>query len=142
MSACESGSGSGSSDELLDAPTDNPTTQPDPDPDPQPEPEPQPEPDPEPQPEPEPEPEPEPQPEPEPEPQPEPEPEPEQPTVSLRTDVDSVESGGSVVLTWSSNAADSCSASGGWSGNRATQGQQTVGPLTSATTFTLNCSGA
>lgn len=45
-------------------------------------------------------------------------------------------------LSWQSSNADSCSASGGWSGDRATSGSETVGPLNQTTTFSLSCSGA
>ncbi|MDJ0710572.1 MAG: hypothetical protein QNJ14_09290 [Woeseiaceae bacterium] len=62
------------------------------------------------------------------------------PSISLSSDSSSVSSGGSATLTWSVSNADSCSASGGWSGSRPASGSEQVGPLTSATTFTLNCS--
>jgi len=43
-------------------------------------------------------------------------------------------------LTWSAQNADSCTASGGWSGSKPTSGTQQVGPLTGTTSFTLTCS--
>src|SRR5262249_13459584 len=44
-------------------------------------------------------------------------------------------------LTWSATNATSCTASGGWSGTKATSGSQSVGPLTQDTTYSLTCSG-
>ena len=110
---------------------------PDPDPQPDPEPDPQPDPDPDPQPDPD----PDPQPDPDPDPQPDPDPNVPEPTVSLSANDLSPAVGGSVTLSWSSTDANSCSASGGWSGNRGTQGQASVGPISSSTTFTLTCTG-
>jgi hypothetical protein len=63
------------------------------------------------------------------------------PGVVLGASAMSVQTGGSVTLTWSSTDATSCTASGGWSGSRATSGSETVGPLNANTTFTLSCSG-
>lgn len=64
------------------------------------------------------------------------------PSVTFAASDDAVPSGGSTTLTWSSQHADSCAASGGWSGSRPVQGNASVGPLNGATTFTLTCSGA
>ena len=64
------------------------------------------------------------------------------PTVSLSSDQLTVNEGGSVTLSWSTSGADSCAASGGWGGTLATSGSQTVGPLTSGTTFSLSCTGS
>jgi len=64
------------------------------------------------------------------------------PTVSLSASASSVVSGSSPTLTWSSSNASSCTASGGWTGSKATSGQQAVGPLTATTTFTLACGSA
>jgi hypothetical protein len=69
-------------------------------------------------------------------------PPPPQPTVQLRAGATTVVSGGSTTLSWSSAYADSCNASGGWSGARAVSGSQTVGPLQRSTTFSLSCTGA
>lgn len=63
-------------------------------------------------------------------------------TVSLQASATLISAGGSVTLTWSSNRASSCSASGGWSGSKSTSGSQTVGPINQDTTYTLSCSGA
>ncbi len=64
------------------------------------------------------------------------------PTVTLSASPTSVASGASSNLTWSSLNATSCTASGAWSGNRATAGSASTGPLTAASnTFALTCSG-
>jgi hypothetical protein len=47
----------------------------------------------------------------------------------------------SVTLNWSSTEATACSASGGWSGTKATSGSQTVTGLTANATFALTCTG-
>jgi hypothetical protein len=52
-----------------------------------------------------------------------------------------VDEGGSTTLSWSAADADSCTAGGGWSGDRPVSGSAEVGPLTSGETFTLSCSG-
>lgn len=45
------------------------------------------------------------------------------------------------VLTWSTNpVANSCSASGGWSGAKATSGTQTLASISVSTSYTLTCS--
>jgi hypothetical protein len=57
-----------------------------------------------------------------------------------------VQSGGTVLLQWSSTAATSCTASStpqsGFNGTVATSGQQMSSALTQSTTFTLTCTGA
>lgn len=67
---------------------------------------------------------------------------PPQPTVRLRAGATTVASGGSTTLSWTSSYADSCNASGGWSGTRTVNGSQSVGPLLQSTTFSLSCTGA
>ena len=62
-------------------------------------------------------------------------------SVTLMANPTSVGSGGSSVLTWSSTNATSCLASGGWSGVIATGGNQSTGPLTATTSYTLTCTG-
>jgi len=64
------------------------------------------------------------------------------PTVSLSANPTSVAMNGNSTLTWSSTNATACTASGGWTGSKATSGTQSVGPLTQATTYTLSCSGS
>jgi hypothetical protein len=68
-------------------------------------------------------------------------PAPSAPAVTLTANPTSVASGSSATLTWSSENVSSCTASGDWSGARATSGQQTVGPLTASKTYTLTCGG-
>jgi hypothetical protein len=63
------------------------------------------------------------------------------PGLTLSSSASAVPAGGSVTLSWSATDADSCDASGGWSGNRATSGSQSVGPIESETVFRLSCSG-
>lgn len=53
-----------------------------------------------------------------------------------------INSGQSAELQWSSANATSCTASSGWTGSKATSGTETRGPLTVATTFTLQCTGS
>jgi regulation of enolase protein 1 (concanavalin A-like superfamily) len=64
------------------------------------------------------------------------------PTVSLTVSPASVTSGGTTQLSWTSTNATSCTASGGWSGSKATSGSATSSALSVATTFTLTCTGA
>jgi Galactose oxidase, central domain len=64
------------------------------------------------------------------------------PTVTLTSSPASIASGDSLTLTWSSTDATSCTASGGWSGTKATSGSESVGPLSATTSYTLSCSGA
>ena len=64
------------------------------------------------------------------------------PMVTLSASPIGVASGAASNLTWSSTNATSCTASGAWSGSRATAGSTSTGPLTAASnTFTLTCSG-
>lgn len=64
------------------------------------------------------------------------------PSLSFSASASSVTSGGSVTLSWQSTNTTSCQASGGWSGSRSTTGQETIGPLQQAQSFSLSCSGA
>ncbi len=121
-------------------PLPEPSPAPEPLPTPQPVPEPAPTPAPEPMPEPEPTPEPEPEPVPEPEPTPEPIPVAE-PTLTFSVSAARVMSGDSATLSWSSENASACEASGGWQGVQATQGQYQTGSLQAGQTFTLSCTG-
>lgn len=65
------------------------------------------------------------------------------PTVSLSRSTGSITTEQTVKLTWSSTSANSCTASGDWSGSKATSGNETVGPFsgTGNKTFSLQCSG-
>lgn len=62
------------------------------------------------------------------------------PTVTLSASPTSGISPLDVTLTWSSTGATSCTASGGWTGTKATSGTQTVTGLRASATFTLTCS--
>ena len=63
------------------------------------------------------------------------------PTVSLSAAPNPVVSGGSAQLNWSSSNASSCSATGAWSGSKSTSGSLTINSVTSASTYTLTCTG-
>ncbi len=63
------------------------------------------------------------------------------PTVSLSASPTSLRKGQNITLSWSSTDATSCSASGGWSGSKATSGSESM-PLSNAATLTLTCTGA
>jgi hypothetical protein len=64
------------------------------------------------------------------------------PVVSLQASPTTVTSGGTATLTWSSENATVCTASGAWTGNENVSGSETTGPLTTSSTYTLTCSGA
>lgn len=65
------------------------------------------------------------------------------PVVILSATPERVGSGGGAVdLTWSSQSATSCQASGGWTGVRPISGTERTGTFSVATTFTLACTGA
>ena len=61
--------------------------------------------------------------------------------MSLSASPASIGAGGSSTLTWSSANAGACTASGGWSGAKATSGSLAVSP-SSTTTYALSCTGA
>jgi trimeric autotransporter adhesin len=63
------------------------------------------------------------------------------PTVSLSATPSTVSSGSASMLGWSSTNANSCTASGGWSGSEPTSGSASTGALSASTTYTLTCSG-
>ena len=64
------------------------------------------------------------------------------PSAKLQADSTSIANGGSVKLTWTSQNASACTASGsGWSGAQQLNGSFTSAALTQDTTFTLTCSG-
>lgn len=64
------------------------------------------------------------------------------PTLSFSATPASITNGGSTTLAWSSTDASACTASGGWTGTRASSGSSSSGALTTTTTFSLTCSGA
>ncbi len=63
------------------------------------------------------------------------------PNIAISADPAEVAAGGQTTITWSTTNADSCSASDGWSGGKATSGSETAGPINQDTTFSLTCSG-
>ncbi len=63
------------------------------------------------------------------------------PNVNLSATPASIMVGASTTLNWSSSNADSCTASGAWSGNKDTSGSQLVSPGSSST-YTLSCTGS
>lgn len=63
------------------------------------------------------------------------------PTLTFSAQPLNIFTGDSSALTWSSTAATSCTASGSWSGERATSGSQTVTPQQGSPMYTLMCSG-
>lgn len=62
------------------------------------------------------------------------------PGITFSGSLASVEAGGSLTLTWTVTDANACTASGGWSGSRATSGSEQVGPIAADTNFGLECS--
>lgn len=63
------------------------------------------------------------------------------PTITLTASVNPINAGGSTLLTWSTTNADTCTASGGWSGAKALASNQSVSPTTT-TLYTLSCIGS
>src|SRR5687767_14741921 len=63
------------------------------------------------------------------------------PTAQLEARLATIAIGQTTLLNWSSTDADTCQASGGWSGLKGASGSESVGPLTSTTNFTLQCTG-
>jgi hypothetical protein len=61
--------------------------------------------------------------------------------VQLSASPPGVSPGGQTTLNWTSTDMTSCTASGGWSGNRNTSGSASVGPIQVDTTYGLNCTG-
>lgn len=70
-----------------------------------------------------------------------PPPPPPAPSVSISANPGTIDKGSSSTLSWSSNNASSCSASGAWSGSKSTVGSQGVSPSTSST-YVISCSGS
>ncbi len=69
------------------------------------------------------------------------------PTLTFSGNPLSVATGGSTQLTWTTANATACTASanpatGGWSGTKATSGNQTISSLAATTQFTLACSNS
>jgi hypothetical protein len=64
------------------------------------------------------------------------------PTVTLSANPATVTRGGSSTLSWTTTNAESCTASGAWSGSKPTSGSESTGPLGASATYTLTCAGA
>ncbi len=64
------------------------------------------------------------------------------PVVAFDANPASIAPGASSSLTWSSSDATTCTASGGWAGNKTTSGSEPTAALTASTSFGLTCSGA
>lgn len=64
------------------------------------------------------------------------------PTLKLQASASSVASGGSVTLTWTGEGVSNCTASGSWSGSRASSGSELRTGLTANQSYTLSCSSA
>ncbi len=60
-------------------------------------------------------------------------------SVSLTASPTSLVSGGTTTLSWNATNTTVCMAGGGWSGSRPATGSEVVGPLTTSTTYTLQC---
>jgi hypothetical protein len=66
---------------------------------------------------------------------------PQPPTLVFTVNPQSVPHGGSALLTWTSQHADGCVATGGWGGARPPSGSASTGALIKDTTFKLSCTG-
>jgi len=64
------------------------------------------------------------------------------PTITLTASPTTITSGSTATLTWSTTNATSCTASGSWSGSKATSGSITTAALTTTSTYSMSCSGA
>ena len=63
------------------------------------------------------------------------------PGINLTADPQVVESGETAWISWTTTNADSCTASGAWSGAQPTSGSFRAGPLSVSSSFVLSCSG-
>lgn len=63
------------------------------------------------------------------------------PTVTISASPKTLTPGGSTILTWSSSNADTCTASGDWSGSKGTSDSESVTPAEGVRTYTLSCTG-
>ncbi len=60
-------------------------------------------------------------------------------SVSISSSPNPVDYGTSPSLTWSTDLVNTCTASGGWSGSKASSGTESVSGITTSTTYTLDC---
>jgi hypothetical protein len=63
------------------------------------------------------------------------------PTVTLQAEPEQVALDDAATLTWSSDNATACTASGAWSGEQDVSGRFDTGPLTATASFSLSCVG-
>jgi hypothetical protein len=63
------------------------------------------------------------------------------PTISISATPSAIPSGATSTIAWSTTAALSCTASGGWSGPEATSGSFTTAALSANTQYNLSCTG-
>ena len=63
------------------------------------------------------------------------------PEITLSSNIQTIDSGDSVTLSWSSSDTSECTASGDWTGTRAVSGSWLITSLMSDSTFNLSCSG-
>jgi hypothetical protein len=61
---------------------------------------------------------------------------------SFTANPSTIKNGATSTLTWAATHADTCTASGGWSGSEPTSGSFLTGDLTATTKFTLTCTSA
>lgn len=64
------------------------------------------------------------------------------PSLSFSVTPASIAAGGQATLNWTATNAGTCTASGGWSGTRATSGSETISSIRSSQTYTLTCTGS
>lgn len=63
------------------------------------------------------------------------------PAITFTANPTSIAYNDASILTWSTTNATSCTASGSWTGAKATSGSESTGNLTSTRTYTLTCTG-
>ena len=64
------------------------------------------------------------------------------PVVTLTAAPEAVTAGGTATLDWSATATTACTGSGGWTGEKPSDGSEVVGPIRSDALFVLTCTGA
>lgn len=64
------------------------------------------------------------------------------PAISLSAQPNPVQPGQSTTITWFVTNADSCEASGDWTGTKSLSSNELVGPISSNKTYTLACTGS
>ena len=63
------------------------------------------------------------------------------PSINFSATSSSASNGDAVTINWSSTNSTSCTATGGWSGVRATSGSEDVNIAAGQNTYTIQCSG-